>query len=58
VPPGNRLSQSGTKLTQLALQSAGIPTLTLEADMVDTQGWSRERMTDHLSQFLVASGLG
>jgi hypothetical protein len=58
VPPGNRLSQSGTKLTQLALQSAGIPTLALEADMVDTQGWSRERMTDHLSQFLAASGLG
>jgi benzoyl-CoA reductase subunit B len=58
VPPGNRLSQSGTKLTQLALQSAGIPTLTLEADMVDTQGWSRERMTDHLSQFLLGSGLG
>ncbi len=57
VPPGNRLSQSGTKLTQLALQAAGVPTLALDADMVDTQGWSHERMVDHLSEFLAAAGL-
>lgn len=57
VPPGNRLSQSGTKLTQLALEAAGVPTLTLDADMVDTKGWSRERMVEHVSQFLGAAGL-
>jgi benzoyl-CoA reductase subunit B len=57
VPPGNRLSQSGTKLTQLALEQAGVPTLALDADMVDTHGWSHEQMVDHLSGFLRTAGL-
>jgi benzoyl-CoA reductase subunit B len=58
VPPGNRLSQSGTKMTQLALQAAGVPTLALSADMVDAKGWSHEQMVDHVSQFLSGAGLG
>jgi hypothetical protein len=58
VPPGNRLSQSGTKLTQLALQAAGVPTLALSADMVDAKGWSHEQMVDHVGQFLTTAGLG
>ena len=57
VPPGNRLSQSGTKLTQLALEQAGVPTLTLDADMVDTKGWSHEMMVNHVEQFLIGAGL-
>ena len=57
VPPGNRLSQSGTKLTQLALQESGIPTLLLDADMVDTQGWSREQTVAHVGEFLQGAGL-
>lgn len=57
VPPGNRLSQSGTKLTQLALQAAGVPTLALDADMVDTKGWSHEQMVDHVATFLKEAGL-
>jgi benzoyl-CoA reductase subunit B len=57
VPPGNRLSQSGTKLTQLALEQAGVPTLTLDADMVDTKGWSHETMVNHVEQFLIGEGL-
>lgn len=57
VPPGNRLSQSGTKLTQLTLQSAGIPTLALDADMVDGKSWSHEQMVDHLAGFLKSAGL-
>jgi benzoyl-CoA reductase subunit B len=57
VPPGNRLSQSGTKLTQLALQSAGVPTLALEADMVDAKGWSREHTVNRVSMFLTDAGL-
>jgi hypothetical protein len=52
VPPGNRLSQSGTNLTKQALEAAGVPTLALEADMVDTKGWRRERMLENVSQFL------
>jgi len=57
VPPDNRLSQSGTRLTQLALEEAGVPTLMLSADMVDAQGWSHERMVEHVADFLRRNGL-
>jgi benzoyl-CoA reductase subunit B len=57
VPPGNRLSQSGTTLTALALEKAGVPTLTLSADMVDAKDWSRESTVEVVSEFLRHSGL-
>jgi len=57
VPPGNRLSQSGTQLTALALEKAGVPTLTLMADMVDGKDWSRESTVELVSEFLQHSGL-
>jgi benzoyl-CoA reductase subunit B len=57
VPPDNRLSQSGTKLTRLSLEEAGVPTLALSADMVDSQGWSHARMVDHVADFLTNAGL-
>jgi hypothetical protein len=57
VPPGSRLSQSGTKLTQLSLEQAGVPTLALDADMVDSKDWSREQTVNHVSDFLTAAGL-
>jgi benzoyl-CoA reductase subunit B len=57
VPPGNRLSQSGTKLTQLALEAAGVPTLRLDADMVDATGWSHEQTVNRVSEFLTAAAL-
>jgi benzoyl-CoA reductase subunit B len=57
VPPDSRLSQSGTKLTQLSLQESGVPTLALNADMVDSKGWSHERMVDHVADFLTSAGL-
>jgi hypothetical protein len=49
---------AGPQYIQLAPQAAGVPTLTLEADMVDAHGWSHEHTTDRLSRFLEASGLG
>jgi hypothetical protein len=57
VPPDNRLSQSGTHLTRLALEEAGIPTLLLSANMVDAEGWSHERMVTHVGEFLGSKGL-
>jgi benzoyl-CoA reductase subunit B len=57
VPPGNRLSQSGTRLTQLALEAAGVPTLELDADMVDAKGWSHEQAVSLVSDFLARAGL-
>jgi benzoyl-CoA reductase subunit B len=57
LPPGNRLSQSGTLLTGLALESAGVPTLTLAADMVNAKDWSREQTVERVGDFLRQSGL-
>ncbi|HEX8755905.1 MAG TPA: 2-hydroxyacyl-CoA dehydratase family protein [Steroidobacteraceae bacterium] len=52
MPPGNRLSQSGVYLTARALESAGVPTLTVSADMVASAGWDRERLVAHVAEFL------
>ena len=57
VPPGNRLSQSGTNLTRLSLEAAGVPTLVLSADMVDAADWSHERMVEYVAEFLRSGGL-
>ena len=52
VPPDNRLSQSGTRLTCEALRSAGVPVLALDADMVDAKNWDHHAMTAHIEQLL------
>ena len=52
LPPDNRLSQSGTKLTALALEEAGVPVLMLDADMVDAKIWDHDRMVGLVSEFL------
>jgi hypothetical protein len=57
VPPDNRLSQSGTNLTRLAMEQAGVPTFSIDADMVDAKGWSHEQMVDYVSNFLDKAGL-
>jgi hypothetical protein len=57
VPPDNRLSQSGIKLTSRALSDAGIPTLLLSADMVDAKEWNHERMVELAASFLASHGL-
>src|SRR4029079_12749363 len=57
VPPDNRLSQSGTLLTQQALEASGVPVLRLSADMVDAKEWNHERMVEHVAEFLRSKGL-
>jgi len=57
VPPDNRLSQSGTKITQIALNDAGIPALMISADMVDAKEWNHESMVNHVADFLRREGL-
>jgi benzoyl-CoA reductase subunit B len=52
VPGSQRLSVSGTRITKLSLEAAGVPTLEIDADMVDAEGWNHERMVEHVSQFL------
>lgn len=52
VPPDNRLSQSGTLIARDALETAGVPTLLLDADMVDPRGWDRARAIAHVEEFL------
>ena len=57
VPPDSRLSQSGTLLTRQSLERAGVPTLALNADMVDSKGWSHLEMVNHVAEFLKKAGL-
>lgn len=57
LPPDNRMSQSGTKLTALSLEAAGIPVLTIDADMVDANVWDHDRMVAMVSSFLHERGL-
>lgn len=57
LPPDNRLSQSGTKLTALSLEAAGVPVLSIDADMVDAKNWDHDRMVGMVADFLHARGL-
>jgi benzoyl-CoA reductase subunit B len=57
MPPSNRLSQSGVRLTARALEAAGVPTLTVQADMVASSGWDRARFVAHVTKFLSGAGL-
>ena len=57
VPPKNRLSQSGTSLTALALEETGIPVLRLDGDMVDAKYWDHARMVANVDNFLQEAGL-
>jgi hypothetical protein len=57
VPPQNRLSQSGTRLTQWALRQAGVPVLEIDADMVDAKNWSHLQMVSLVENFLSEQGL-
>ncbi|WP_305097687.1 2-hydroxyacyl-CoA dehydratase subunit D [Croceibacterium aestuarii] len=57
LPPDNRLSQSGNKLTALALEEAGVPVLMIDADMVDAKNWDHDRMVGLVADFLAERGL-
>ena len=57
LPPDNRLSQSGTKLTALSLEAGGVPVLTIDADMVDAKNWDHGRMVGLVADFLITQGL-
>ena len=57
VPPGNRLSQSGTSLSRVALEETGVPVLMLDADMVDARTWRHDQMRDRVEAFLMEAGL-
>jgi hypothetical protein len=57
LPPDNRLSQSGTRLTALALEEAGVPVLMIDADMVDAKIWDHGRMVGLVAEFLGQRGL-
>ncbi|HEU4651754.1 MAG TPA: 2-hydroxyacyl-CoA dehydratase family protein, partial [Croceibacterium sp.] len=57
LPPDNRLSQSGTRLTAMALEEAGVPVLMIDADMVDAKIWDHDRMVALVAEFLRERGL-
>ena len=57
LPPDNRMSQSGTKLTASALEDAGVPVLMVDADMVDAKIWDHDTMVGMVAEFLHEKGL-
>jgi hypothetical protein len=57
LPPDNRLSQSGTKLTALSLEAAGVPVMMIDADMVDASNWDHDKMVGLVAEFLRQRGL-
>jgi benzoyl-CoA reductase/2-hydroxyglutaryl-CoA dehydratase subunit BcrC/BadD/HgdB len=57
LPPDNRLSQSGTKLTAESLRRAGVPVLMIDGDMVDARKWDHDHMVSLVSDFLHEEGL-
>jgi benzoyl-CoA reductase subunit B len=52
VPIGDRMASLGTALCAMALEKAGIPTLTLTASMVDARLWDNDAMIRRVEQFL------
>ncbi|WP_188054151.1 2-hydroxyacyl-CoA dehydratase subunit D [Sphingosinithalassobacter sp. CS137] len=57
LPPDNRLSQSGTKITAESLKASGMPVLSLDADMVDAKNWNHDHMVGLVADFLREKGL-
>jgi hypothetical protein len=57
LPPDNRLSQSGTRITAGSLRRAGVPVLMIDGDMVDARNWDHQRMVGLVSDFLQEEGL-
>jgi len=57
LPPDNRLSQSGTRLTALSLEQAGVPVMLIDADMVDAKIWEHDTMVAKVADFLRERGL-
>lgn len=52
MPKGCRPSASGTLFITAALEKAGVPTLLLEADMVDARGWDGDAANRSMAQFI------
>ncbi len=52
MPKGSRPSASGTLFIASALEAAGIPTLLVEADMVDARGWDNEAAEKAMVNFI------
>jgi hypothetical protein len=58
VPVGDRMASFGTKLCQLALEKAGIPTVALTASMVDARLWDNDAMIAEVGRFLEERVIG
>jgi benzoyl-CoA reductase/2-hydroxyglutaryl-CoA dehydratase subunit BcrC/BadD/HgdB len=57
MPPDNRLSQSGNRITAQSLEDAGVPVLVIDADMVDAKTWDHDAMVAMVRDFLAERGL-
>jgi hypothetical protein len=52
APHSSRFSVSGTRITKLSLEAAGVPAIELDADMVGAAGFEHESVVERVSEFL------
>ena len=52
MPKGSRPAAAGTLFITHALEQAGVPTLLLEADMVDARHWDGAAVDAAMARFL------
>ena len=52
TPLGTRPSATGTRFVEIALEDAGIPVLSIHADMVDSRLWDAALMRRKAAEFL------
>jgi benzoyl-CoA reductase subunit B len=52
MPSGTPSAASGTLFIERALEKAGIPVMSLRADVVDSRGWDGQAMRDQVARFI------
>jgi hypothetical protein len=58
TPGGMRPAATGKRFVERALERAGIPVLTIDADVVDARRWDAGRMRDVVGRFIDSRVIG
>ena len=58
TPGGMRPAATGKRFVARALERAGIPALTIDADVVDARRWDAGRMREVVGQFIESRAIG
>lgn len=52
IPVGTPSAASGTRFIEMALEKAGVPVMTLAADVVDSRTWNGQAMRERVARFI------